>query len=152
MRVDIVAFPGLRLAGIRHDGPYEQISTTFVSLFPKAGDLGPPSTPDAQWVAVYAVDPAPGGDQLRSYAAVSVAEDAEIGDLEEIRISPGTYARTVHVGPHGGLAAVWKLFGNRLADAGHHILRELPTFEIYANQEQGTAESDLRTELYFPIR
>ena len=152
MRVEIVAFPRLRLAGLRHDGPYEQISTTFSSLFPKATELGPPHTPDAQWIAVYAVDPESANDQLRAYATVSVADDAEIGDLEEVRIVPGTYARAVHVGPHGGLARTWKLFGIRLSDAGHHVLRDKPTFEMYANQPGGTPDSDLRTELYFPIR
>jgi AraC family transcriptional regulator len=152
MRVDILKFPGMRLAGLQHDGPYEQISITFASLFPKVTDLGPPHTPEAHLVGVYAVDPGHASDQLRSFATVSVAEDAEIGDLEEVRILPGTYARTVHVGPHGGLATAWKLFGNRLADAGHHVLKDRPAFEIYANQEEGAAESDLRTELYFPIR
>jgi AraC family transcriptional regulator len=142
----------MRLAGLRHDGPYEQISNAFESLFPKAGDLGPPHIPDAQWVAVYAADPETDGDQPRSFVTVSVAEDAEIGDLEEVRISPGTYARTVHVGPHGGLATAWKVFGSRLTDSGHHVLKDRPAFEIYANQEEGTAENDLHTELYFPVR
>jgi AraC family transcriptional regulator len=152
MRVDIIAFPGMRLAGLQHKGPYEQISNTFASLFPKAGDLGPPRIPDAQWVAVYAADPGTGGDQLRSFATVSVAEDAEIGDLEVVRIAPGTHALTVHAGPHSGLATAWKVFGSRLTDSGHHVLRDRPAFEIYVNQEEGTAESDLLTELYFPVR
>jgi AraC family transcriptional regulator len=152
MRVDFVAFPGMRLAGLRHDGPYEHISNTFALLFPKAADLGPPHTPDAHLVAVYAADPESAGDQLRSFATVSVAEDADIGDLEEVRIGPGTYALTVHIGSHSNLATAWKVFGRRLADSGHHALRDRPSFEIYANQEEGTAEGDLRTELYVPVR
>jgi DNA gyrase inhibitor GyrI len=151
MRVDIIEFPGMRLAGVQHEGPYERISETFALLFPKAGDLGPSGTPGARWVAVYAAEPVTAGDQLRSYATVTVAEDADIGDLEEIRLAPGTYARTVHVGAHAGLATAWKVFGSRLADAGHHVLRDQPAFEIYANLE-GVAEEDLRTELHFPLR
>jgi AraC family transcriptional regulator len=152
MRVDIVHLPGMRLAGIRHDGPYEQIGNAFEKLLPKAGDLGPSRTSDAQWVAVYGGEPETAEGQPRSFATVRVADDADIGDLEEVRIPPGTYARTVHVGPRTGLATSWKLFGNRLSDAKHHVLKDQPRFEIYLDQEAGSPEDQLRTELYFPLR
>jgi DNA gyrase inhibitor GyrI len=58
----------------------------------------------------------------------------------------------VHVGAHAGLPTAWKVFGSRLADAGHHVLRDQPAFEIYVNQVDGVAEEDLRTELHFPLR
>jgi AraC family transcriptional regulator len=152
MRVDIVHLPGMRLAGVRHDGPNEQISTAFEQLSTKAGELGPPKAPDAQWVAVHAAEPDAAGGQPQSFATVSVAEDADIGDLEEVRIPPGTYARTEHVGPRAGLATAWKVFGNRLSDAGHHVRKDQASFEIYPNLDKDAPEDQLRTELYLPLR
>src|SRR5689334_17755111 len=106
MDVTIVDRPELRMAGVRHIGPYNEIGRAFGSL----GHIlkGPPPA-DAQMIALYHDDPDTTAPQnLRSDAGFTLPGNLTCPDgLIEHRAPAGKYARTVHKGGYEGLPAAW---------------------------------------------
>lgn len=153
MNVELKDMPALRLAAVRHEGPYPRISEAFARLGQVAGPAGLVRCPEAAMLALYHDDPETVPvDQLRSDAALTVDEDATIPEeLDEIRVPAGRYATTTFVGPYTGLGDAWsKLVGGWLPSSGHRAA-DRPSFEIYRNNPGNAAPKDLVTELYFPI-
>jgi len=153
MNVDLKELPGLRVAALRHIGPYNRISEAFERLGDIAGRAGLIGRPGTQMLGIYHDDPeATPAAELRSDAGLSIPEDAALPKgLEETRIPAGRYAVATHVGPYTGLPDAWsKLMGSWLPETGHR-LGSGPSFEIYRNTPMDTAPADLRTELYIPV-
>lgn len=122
MNLEVMDIAGRRMAGIHRRGPYSLISETFVELFPMTEALGlaPGHAADATYVAAYYDDPSQTpADELRSLAAVTVADDAPIGGLSDARMSPGRYVRATFMGPHSELGEAWTRFGALLSEAGY---------------------------------
>lgn len=153
MHVDLKDLPELRVAAVRHIGPYNRISEAFQRVGEIAGPAGLIRPPSTEMLALYHDDPeATPVDQLRSDAALTVPDDAVIpGGLTEIRIPASRYAYTTHLGPYTGLGDAWQeLMGSWLPRSGHR-LGNGPSFEIYRNTPMDTPPEKLRTELYIPI-
>lgn len=153
MRVTIDQMPAMRVACLRHVGPYNQISSAFARLGEIAGRAGLLAHPGALMLAMYHDDPesvAP--DQLRSDAGVTLPEGAPLPDgLVEGRIAAGPYAHTTHVGPYSGLGDSWsRLMGEWLPASGERV-GEGEAFEVYAGSQMNTPPAELRTELYLPL-
>ncbi|HTH24517.1 MAG TPA: GyrI-like domain-containing protein, partial [Vicinamibacterales bacterium] len=102
MDVTVVDRPELRIAGIRHIGPYPQIGRAFGSL---GGILKGPPPAGSQMIALFHDDPATTQpDRLRSDAALTLPSNARTPDgLIEQRVPAGRYARAVHKGSYEGL-------------------------------------------------
>ena len=151
MKVDVVDVPATRRAAVRHQGPYVEIGAAFGVLEQKAAELGLGKEPDAIRVAIYYDDPdGTPAAELRSVAAVSVPEDADIGDLDEARLPTGKYLRAEFTGHYAGLEAAWgRLYGEYVA-AGGYAVRDGVNFEVYVN-DHSTPPDQLRTDLYLPI-
>jgi len=152
MKVDIIEMPEIRVATVRHLGPYNRIGEAFTrlsGLVASAGLFGP----ETRMIALYLDDPetTPEAD-LRSDAGVSVAETAPLPEgTQEQRIHAGRYARAVHRGSYEGLGDSWARFmGLWLPESGERI-GEGASFEIYRNTPMDVAEPELRTELYLPL-
>jgi DNA gyrase inhibitor GyrI len=145
MRIDVADVAGMRLAGLWHRGSYERIRDTFVVLFPRLDALGLDQLPGSTLVSVYCDDPrvTPAGE-LRSFAGVTVAEDAPIGELHELRLPGGKYLRAVLIGSHDQIPEGWRELNERLTE-GLYTARTAESFEVYA------ANDEDRTELYSPI-
>lgn len=144
MKLEVTEMPGRRLAGIRHQGPYPRISEAFLRLFPQADALRLSRIAGAVYVAVYYDDPqATSEDALRSFAAVTVAEDATIGDLEEARLPSGTYVRTTP-----GFTEV--SFNHQREEEGYQR-RDGVSFEVYVGQENDALPDRDRTDLFAPV-
>jgi AraC family transcriptional regulator len=153
MHVDLKNLPDLRVAAVRHTGPYNRIGEAFERLGEIAGKAGLIRHPGTEMIALYHDNPeATPVDQLRSDAAVTVARDAELPKtLTEIHIPAGRYAWTTHVGPYSGLGDAWTQFmGTWLPESGHRVGAG-PSFEIYRNDPSNAKPEELRTELYLPI-
>jgi AraC family transcriptional regulator len=149
MDVTIAERSALRIAGIRHIGPYQGIGQAFGRL---GGMLKGAPPAGAQMVALYHDDPAATAPtQLRSDAALTLPTGVPTPDgLIEQRIPAGRYAVTTHKGPYEGLPATWAALKNDwLTASGHRV--GYPSYEIYLNNPTTTKPEDLLTEIYLRL-
>jgi AraC family transcriptional regulator len=152
MQVDIKNMPELRVATLRHVGPYNRISEAFGRLGEIAGPAGL-FGPDAMMLAIYHDDPEITKEQdLRSDAALTVSPEARVPEgLVEQRIPAGRYACTTHLGPYEQLADTWERFmGEWLPRSGNRF-GEGVSYEVYRNTPGDVPKEELRTEIYIPL-
>lgn len=152
MEVTIKQMQEMRVATVRHVGPYQRISQAFARLGEIAGrelEFGR----ETAMLAIYYDDPeTTPPDQLRSDAAIVVSENTKLPkDLDERRLPAGRYACTTHTGSYQTLADTWaRLMGEWLPKSGHRV-GDGVSYEIYRNTPADTPEDELRTELFVPL-
>ena len=148
MDITIVEQPELRVAGIRHIGPYMEIGREFGRL---GGFLKGPPPQGAQMIALYHDDPdVTPADKLRSDAALTLPgrSHAPTGLIEH-HVPAGTFARTIHKGGYEGLPATWKSLKEWAASQGRRMSN--PGYEVYVNNPMTTAKEELLTEVYLRL-
>lgn len=152
MHVELKPMPALRVAAVRHVGPYNRISEAFARLGEIAAKAGLVREGTEMLALYYDDAETTPADQLRADAALTVANDVELpSGLTEIRIPPSRYAWTTHIGPYTGLGDAWARFmGTWLPQSGHRV-GPTPSFEIYRNTPGNASPEALRTEMYLPI-
>ena len=152
MNVEIKAMPDLRVAAVRHTGPYNQIPIAFAQLNKIVEPVGL-VTPDTALLAIYHDDPeTTPPDQLRSEAGITVPLEARLPKvLVEEHIPAGKYACTVHVGPYEKLGDTWARFIGEWLPASGYRVGPGASFEIYRNTPMTVPKEQLITELYVPI-
>lgn len=152
MHVDIVQKPALRVAAIRHIGPYMQINQAFEKLGRIAGAAGLLRAEQPTMVAIYHDDPeSTPSDELRSDAGVVVPEGVTLPQpLAEQRLSAGSYACTIHVGPYERLGDTWqRLLGEWIPAHGKRV--DGLSYERYLNMPGSVPKEELRTEICVPV-
>jgi len=153
MNVEIKEMPELRVATVRHIGPYPRISEAFGKLGAIAGPAGLYAYPEAAMIAVYYDDPDTTlPEELRSDAGISVPERQALPDgLGEARIRAGRYACMTHRGSYKKLGDAWsRLMGEWLPRSGERV-GEGVSFEVYRNHPGNAEEAELKTELFVPL-
>jgi AraC family transcriptional regulator len=153
MEAEITTQPELRVAALRHVGPYNRISEAFGRLGGIAGRAGLMG-PSTMMLAIYHDDPETTPEaELRSDAAVTLSATAPLPDgLTELRIPAGRYARATHKGPYEGLGDAWaRLMGEWLPHSGHRV-GDGVSFEVYRNNPMTAKPSELLTEMYVPLK
>jgi AraC family transcriptional regulator len=152
MEVKIVQRAPLRVAFMRHVGPYSAVGKTwdrFLPVLGKEGLLGG----DTQFIGICHDDPevTPHG-RVRYDACVSVDERfSPLGEIGLQVIAGGEYAMTTHFGPYNKLGRTYtRLLGQWLPRSGRQ-LRSCPCFEVYLNDPQGTDPKDLLTDIFAPL-
>lgn len=153
MDVEIKATPELRVAAMRHIGPYTHIGTAFQRLGAIAGPAGLLERPGVRMIGIYYDDPeATPQEQLRADAGIVVAEDLALpADLTEARVPAGRYAVTLVVGPYEQLPDAWRrLHAEWLPESGHRAAPG-PSCEIYRNTSMTVPPAQLETELWMPV-
>ena len=150
MHVETETLPALRLATLRHLGPYQQIGRTFGRLYEIVTRAG---LPHREMVGVYYDDPdVTAADQLRADAGVIVDEDVRLPPgLEEQRVPAGRFARAEHAGSYAGLPGAWGEFMRALAAQSGNASPRGYTFELYRNTPMEVPDAELRTLLYMSI-
>jgi len=153
MNVDIKTLPAMRVACLRHTGPYNQINATFGKLGEVAGRAGLFQLKGAMMVALYHDDPeATPAAELRSDAGIVVPEDTKLpAGMTEQRIPAGTYACTMHIGPYERLGDTWMRFMGEWIPASGRRIGGGPSFELYLNDPRSTPPEQLKTEICVPI-
>jgi AraC family transcriptional regulator len=152
MQVEITSRPELRVAALRHDGPYERIPEAFARLGPIAGKAGLIGGA-ASMIAIYHDDPeVTPAEKLRSDAGVTIPPTAKLpAGLTEVKVPAGSYAHATHKGPYERLGDTWARLKEWLATNGK-LAGDGPGFELYRNTPMTAAPNELVTELYMPIR
>jgi len=152
MNVEIVSQPKLRVATLRHIGPYNRISEAFARLGEVAGRAGLIG-PGTMMLAIYHDDPetTPEAD-LKSDAALTLADGKRApAGLAEMTIPAGQYARTTHRGPYEMLPDTWaRLMGEWLPRSGQRV-GDGVSYEVYRNTPMDTKPEELITEIYVPL-
>jgi len=152
MNVEIRDTPALRLATLRHVGPYNRISEAFARLGTLVNDGELPRSADAMLAVFYDDPETTPALELRSDAALAIPEGVQIpAGLEEQRLPAGRCAVHRHVGPYEELGDVWaRLMGEWLPQSGHRV-KDAPAYEIYRNTPADVPKQQLVTELCVPL-
>jgi AraC family transcriptional regulator len=152
MKVEIEQRPALRVATVRHVGPYHLIVEAFSRLDGAAregGLLGP----EAALLGIYHDDPeTTPAPQLRSDAGLVISRKAKVpAGLGELRLPAGRYARTRHRGSYRRLGDTWaQLMGEWLPGSGRRVGKGM-AYEHYLNTPAEVPEAELVIDLYLPL-
>lgn len=153
MKVKIEHREPIRVAFMRHVGPYGEVGATWDKLLPSLGKEGWLGG-DSLFIGICHDDPeVTPQDKIRYDACVRVdknfSPEGEIG----VQVIPGgEYAVTTHFGPYQKLGDTYtKLLGQWLPRSGREM-RSAPCFEVYLNDPQSTEPRDLITDIYAPLQ
>ena len=152
MDVNVVDLPKMRVAFVRHVGPYNECGKAWERLMGWAGMRGY-LTQGPQPLGISHDDPAiTPPDKLRYDACIPVGDDVQgEGDIGIQTIGDGTYAVTQHVGPYEKLSDTYAtLCGEWIPKQGYE-LRSSPALEFYRNSPCDTAPENLITDIHMPI-
>ena len=153
MKVKIERREPMRVAFMRHVGPYGEVGTTWDKFLPvlgKEGLLGG----DSLFIGICHDDPeVTPPDKVRYDACVTVDESFQPSEDIGVQVIPGgDYAVTTHFGPYQRLGQTYaELLGQWLPRSGRD-LRSAPCFEVYLNDPQSTEPEDLITDIYAPLQ
>ncbi len=152
MTVKIQHLDPIRVAFMRHVGPYSKVGATWDKFLPSLGKEGLISG-DSLLIGICHDDPeVTPPDKIRYDACLSVDQDfMPEGDIGVQIIPGGDYAITTHFGPYNKLGKTYtRLLGQWLPRSGRE-LRSSPCFEVYLNDPQSTEPQDLLTDIYAPL-
>ena len=153
--VTIRTIEPMRIAAIRHVGPYGDIGSAFeriVAWSASKGLLGP----DTKVVGIYHDDPRETpADELRSDAGVrvpdSVPDDPEAA-VAIVEVPAGEYAVGTLKGSYEQLPAAYDWFiGQWLPTSGREA-DDRPCVDVYLNSPTNTAPDALLTEIHLPLK
>jgi DNA gyrase inhibitor GyrI len=149
MDVTIKDQPALRVAGVRHIGPYHQIGRAFARVGSIASghiDSG------SRMIGIFHDDPeSTPADRLRSDAAITLPGNTPSPDgLIEQRLPAGRYASVLHQGGYEGLPGVWAALKKEWLPASGHRMGS-PSYELYLNDPASTPKAELLTEIYLRL-
>lgn len=152
MKVQIKTINSLRVAFMRHKGPYSSCGATWDRLLAwmgKEGWLGG----QTQFIGICHDDPeVTPPSRIRYDACVAVDESfVPQNDIGVQIIAGGEYAVTPHIGSYDKLGESYsQLMGQWLPRSGR-TLRSTPCFEVYLNSPESTEPDELLTDIYAPL-
>lgn len=151
MNIEMVTQPSIRVATVRHTGPYDQISEAFERMSPIAADNGLFAA-ESYMLGLYHDDPGTvAADQLRSDAAISLKDGVSApAGTKEMNVPAGRYARATYKGPYSGLPDAWAQLMSWLGEREDKMADGM-SYELYRNDPTDTAPGDLVTEIYMPL-
>ncbi|WP_201862621.1 AraC family transcriptional regulator [Microvirga soli] len=141
------------LIAVDHRGPYMNIGKSFDLLFTTLAQRGL-IRPDLPMVGVYLDDPTSvPEDELRSKACVAVNEPVTVdAPLVSTQVRGGDHAVLKYKGPYGDMHAAYSwLYGQWLPSSGREAA-DAPVFEDYLNSPRDTPPTELRTDIYLPLK
>jgi AraC family transcriptional regulator len=151
-QVETIVRPRTRVAAIHQRGDYQLAGRAFERLMTIAATTGL-LTPDTRLIGVFYDDPASVPEaELRAAACVAVPDDwAPSGEVTDMHIEGGRYARIVHTGPYAELKAAYDwLYQTWLPNSGEEP-RDLPCVEEYLNNPRQVPAKDLETAVMMPL-
>lgn len=152
MEASIKKMSEMRVAFVRHVGPYHEVGPAWGQLCAWVGRRGL-FGPKTMLLGLCHDDPAVTPPERIRYDACIVVGDrvqAE-GDVGIQTIPAGDYATTIHRGPYDRLAQTYaRLCGEWIPQQGREM-RSAPSLEIYQNDPNKTPPEQLLTEVCVPL-
>ncbi len=153
MQVEIKHLKPMRVAFMRHVGPYDEVGATwdrFLTLMGKDGYLGG----GPMMLGICHDDPeVTPKSKIRYDACLTVDENfLPTGDIGVQVVAGGEYAMTTHAGPYNKLGDTYSDFLGRWLPRSGREMRDCPCFEVYLNDPGSTAPEELLTDIYAPLK
>ena len=148
MNVEIEHIEPMRVAFIRHIGPYDQVGGAWSRLMAWAGRKGAMG-PMMKFFGFCHDDPdVTPAERIRYDACIVVTTDVEAeGEIGIQTVAGGDFATTIHHGPYQKLGETYsRLCGQWIPASGRH-LGDPPSIERYLNDPRGTPEDQLLTQI-----
>ena len=152
MDVRIEHVKPMRVAFLRHIGPYDQCGSAWEKLMTWAAPRGMLGG-GRLFLGICHDDPeVTPRDKVRYDACVTVEEDFKTeGDIGVQEVAGGEYVVTTHLGPYNKLGDTYaRLFGQWLPQHGLEPALK-PCFEVYLNDPESTEPEELITDIYVPL-
>jgi AraC family transcriptional regulator len=142
----------LRVAFVRHVGPYQECGAAWEKLWTFAAQYGLFSHETLRIGIGHDNPDVTPSDKLRYDACLTVDDRFQAtGEVGVQELPGGEYAMVIHRGPYSGLPDVYRwLFREWLPTSGRE-LRSAPCFEVYVNDPATTPPEDLVTEICLPL-
>ncbi len=151
VRIEVV--DPIRVAFVRHVGPYDNAGAAWQKLMAWAGPRGL-FGPDTKVLGIGHDDPdVTPSDKIRYDACISVGDDfVAQGEIGAQTTGGGEHAIATHRGPYDQLGAVYAMLMGVWLPAHDREPREVGCFEVYRNSPQRTRPEDLLTDIYVPLK
>jgi AraC family transcriptional regulator len=152
MQVNIHKLEPMRIAFVRHVGPYAGVAAAWRKLCGWAGPKGLLG-PSTACVGLSYDDPEiTPPDKLRYDAAIAVGPQVSgEGEIWVQEIPSGEYAVVMHRGPYESLSETYRaVCGQWLPSSGREP-GAAPSLEFYHNSPDTTKPDDLLTEIWIPL-
>ncbi len=151
MKVRIEKIPAIRVARIRHIGPYQEIGPCFMRLFQWAAAV---HASPGRCISLSHDDPAViPAENLRSDACLELDTDAVPPTEIELDILPaGRFAVYTHLGSYEGIPDAYQTLYRNWLPMHDEEMDHAPCREVYLNSPQDTPPEALLTELCLPLR
>ncbi len=153
MKIELRLIEPIRVAFIRHTGPYDEVGKAWEKLCSWAGPTGLFGPDTRMFGASYDDPDVTPPERLRYDACITVSDSVEPeGETGVHDIGGGEYAVTLHEGPYQKLGETYaQLYGSWFAVEGHEP-GPAPCLEFYLNDPESTEPEDLLTEVCVPIQ
>ena len=152
MNVKVIKHQPLRVAFIRHVGPYCEVGPTWDRLCTELGRQGLIGA-NTRFIGLSHDDPSvTAPENLRHDACITVGDDFQpSGDIGVQIVPGGDYAVLTHFGPYEKFSESYeKLLGEWLPRSGRQ-LSSASCFELYFNTPENTDPEDLITDIHAPL-
>ncbi len=153
MNIEIKTMASVKVAYIRHIGPYFECATAWNKICAWAGPKGL-MKPETGFYGLCYDDPKiTPPEKIRMDVCLSVPDSVKPeGEVGVMEIFGNDYAMTVHHGPYEKLSETYEaLFGAALPQTGREYAEE-PSIECYVNNPENTPPEKLITEIYIPLK
>jgi len=150
--VRVERLPPMRVAFVRHIGPFDEVGTAWTTLMSWVGARGL-FGPHTRAIGISHDDPdITPPEKLRYDAAVTiVGEVTPEGPVGVIELAGGEYAMAQHRGPYHQISATYaRLCGQWLPSSGRE-LASASALEFYLNSPLMTKPEDLLTDACLPL-
>lgn len=152
MNVNIDTIPDIRVAFVRHIGPYNECAPAWKTLCDWAGMLGLLNE-NTKFIGVSYDDPqVTPPEKIRYDACITIDESVQgDGEIGTQTIAGGEYGILIHNGPYENLEKTYAEFmGVWLPQSGRHF-GDNPSYEVYLNDPDITPPEELLTEIHIPL-
>ena len=152
MKVEIKQLQPMRVAFMRHVGPYDEVGKTwdqFLTVMGKDGYLA--GNPMMLGVCHDDPDVTPPA-KVRYDACLTVDEEfSPSGEIGVATVAGGAYAMTTHTGPYNEVGRTYSEFLGQWMPRSGYELGNTPCFEVYVNDPESTPPEELLTDIYAPL-